>query len=73
MNAYLSVLNNTKKCVVIYPQSSNSLELNNSYIIQDIRKDKIINTKTVDLQLLLDENNDRLIERLGSIVMEEQV
>ena len=72
MNAYLSVLNNTKKCIVIYPQSYNNVELNNSFVIRDMERDKIINTKTVDLQLLLDKNNDRFIERLRSFVVGEQ-
>lgn len=71
MNAYLSVLNNTKKCIVIYPQSYNNVELNNSFVIRDMERNKIINTKTVDLQLLLDKNNDRLIERLRSFVVGE--
>lgn len=72
MNAYLSVLNNTKKCIVIYPQSYNNVELNNSFVIRNMERDKIINTKTVDLQLLLDKNNDRFIERLRSFVVGEQ-
>lgn len=72
MNAYLSVLNNTKKCIVIYPQSYNNVELDNSFVIRDIERDKIINTKTVDLHLLLDKNNDRFIERLRSFVVGEQ-
>lgn len=71
MNAYLSALNNTKQCVVVYPQRYNNLELNNSYIVQDLQKDKIIKTKTVDLQLLLDKNNNnRLMERLESLITE---
>lgn len=73
MNAYLSVLNNTKKCIVIYPQSYNNVELDNSFVIRDIERDKIINTKTVDLQLLLDKNNNRFIERLRSFVVGEPV
>ncbi len=72
MNAYLSVLNNTKKCIVIYPQSYNNVELNNSFVIRNMERDKIINTKTVDLHLLLDKNNDRFIERLRSFVVGEQ-
>lgn len=72
MNAYLSVLNNTKKCIVIYPKCYNNVELNNSFVIRDMERDKIINTKTVDLQLLLDKNNDRFIERLRSFVVGEQ-
>ena len=72
MNAYLSVLNNTKKCIVIYPQSCNNVELDNSFVIRDIERDKIINTKTVDLHLLLDKNNDRFIESLRSFVVGEQ-
>ena len=72
MNAYLSVLNNTKKCIVIYPQSYNNVELDNSFVIRDIERDKVINTKTVDLHLLLDKNNDRFIERLRSFVVGEQ-
>ena len=72
MNAYLSVLNNTKKCIVIYPQSYNNVELNNSFVIRNMERDKIINTKTFDLQLLLDKNNDRFIERLRSFVVGEQ-
>lgn len=72
MNAYLSVLNNTKKCIVIYPKSYNNVELDNSFVIQDMKRDKIINTKTVDLQLLLDKNNDRFIERLRNFVVGEQ-
>lgn len=72
MNAYLSILNDTKKCIVIYPQSYDNAEFDNSFVIQDMEKDKIINTKTVDLQLLLDKNNDRFIERLRSLVVGEQ-
>ena len=72
MNAYLSVLNNTKECIVIYPKCYNNVELNNSFVIRDMERDKIINTKTVDLQLLLDKNNDRFIERLRSFVVGEQ-
>lgn len=72
MNAYLSVLNNTKKCIVIYPKSYNNVELDNSFVIQDMKRDKIINTKTVDLQLLLDKNDDRFIERLRNFVVGEQ-
>ena len=72
MNAYLSVLNNTKKCIVIYQKCYNNVELNNSFVIRDMERDKIINTKTVDLQLLLDKNNDRFIERLRSFVVGEQ-
>lgn len=72
MNAYLSVLYNTKKCIVIYPKCYNNVELNNSFVIRDMERDKIINTKTVDLQLLLDKNNDRFIERLRSFVVGEQ-
>lgn len=73
MNAYLSVLNNTKKCIVLYPQSYNNVELDNSYVIQDKEKDKIINTKTVDLRLLLDKNSNRFIEQLRNLVAEKQV
>lgn len=73
MNAYLSVLNNTKKCIVLYPQNYNNVELDNSYVIQDMEKDKIINTKTVDLRLLLDKNSNRIIEQLRNLVAEKQV
>ena len=71
MNAYLSVLNNTKKCIVLYPQNYNNVELDNSYVIQDVEKDKIINTKTVDLRLLLDKNSSRFIEQLRNLVAEK--
>ncbi len=70
MNAYMSVLNNTKKSIVIYPQNSYSAKINNLYKIRDLQKEKFISVKTVDLKLLLDKNDCRLVERLKSLVSE---
>lgn len=70
MNAYLSVYTNTQKSVIIYPQSNNFIEINHCYKIQDQSRDKLISVKSVDLQLLLDKNDNRLNERLQSIVNE---
>lgn len=70
MNAYLSVLKNAKRSLLIYPQSKNSVEINESYVVQDKEKEKVISTKTVALELLLDNNINGFKNRLDSLIKE---